>query len=81
MNRGNSVFNTLWFRGVTLLARFAAFLVSGIMVLVEGTLRNVLIREGVDKGLGIARGKPLNVEDLRLIGGHISRGPLLSRWP
>jgi len=71
MSQQTSILNTLWFRVVVLLVLFGAALMLGIMVLVERNMREVLIREGIDKGLGIARGMALNVEDPLLTGDDI----------
>jgi len=66
-----SVFNSLWFKVVILLILFGAALMAGIMFLVERNIRDVLVREGIDKGLGIAQGMALNVEDPLLTGDDI----------
>jgi len=71
MNGRIAVYHTLWFRMVLLLVVFAAMLMTGIMFLVERNMREVLIREGIDKGVGIARGMALNVEDPLLTGDDI----------
>jgi len=71
MNTKISVFNSLWFKVVVLLILFGAALMTGIMFLVERNIRDVLVREGIGKGLGIARGMALNVEDPLLTGDDI----------
>ncbi|PLY04724.1 MAG: hypothetical protein C0624_05385 [Desulfuromonas sp.] len=71
MNRRIAIYHTLWFRVVLWLVLFAAALMAGIMLLVERNMREVLILEGIDKGVGIARGLALNVEDPLLTGDDI----------
>ncbi len=55
-----------------LLALFSSLMLTGASVLLEFDMRQALVRESIDKGLGVARGIALNVEDPLLTGDDIA---------
>ena len=53
------------------MAIFSALLMSGVILTLEQNFRESLIRESIEKGLGIARGVAFNAEDPLLTGDDL----------
>jgi adenylate cyclase len=53
----------LRFKFALALALFSSILMVAVMLLLERRLRDTLVQESIDKGLGIARGLAFNAED------------------
>jgi len=53
------------------LALFSTGLMLGVMLILEQNIRETLIRENIDKGIGIARGVAFNAEDPLLTGDDL----------
>jgi len=66
-----SFFSSLRFKMALTLALFGAVLIIAVMIFLESSLRQTLIRESIEKGLGIARGVAFNVEDPLLTGDDL----------
>lgn len=62
---------SLRFRFALLLALFSGALMLAVMLLMEQNIRNSLVRENIEKGLGIARGVAFNAEDPLLTGDDL----------
>lgn len=65
-------FSSLRFKFAFALALFSGVVALGIMFLVEQDIRSSLIRENIEKGIGIARGVAFNTEDPLLTGDDIA---------
>lgn len=72
MVEGPGFFSSLRFKFAFVLALFSGVLALGMMFLLEQDIRTSLIRESIDKGLGIARGVAFNTEDPLLTGDDIA---------
>lgn len=72
MADGPGFFSSLRFKFTFILAFFSGVLALGMMFLLEQDIRTSLIRESIDKGLGIARGVAFNTEDPLLTGDDIA---------
>ncbi|HAD05440.1 MAG: hypothetical protein A2091_00660 [Desulfuromonadales bacterium GWD2_61_12] len=72
MADGPGFFNSLRFKFAFVLAVFSGILALGMMFLLEQDIRTSLIRENIDKGIGIARGVAFNTEDPLLTGDDIA---------
>lgn len=70
-DRNIGFFSSLRFKMALTLALFGAVLITSVMVFLENSLRQTLIRESIEKGLGIARGVAFNVEDPLLTGDDL----------
>ncbi len=64
-------FSSLRFKFALVLGLFSATLMFGVMFFLEQNIRESLIRENIDKGIGIARGVAFNTEDPLLTGDDI----------
>ena len=64
-------FSSLRFKFALALALFSSILMVTVMLLLEQRLRETLIRESIDKGLGIASGLAFNTEDPLLTGDDL----------
>ena len=62
---------SLRFKFALLLALFSGVLMLAVMLLMEQNIRNSLVRENIEKGLGIARGVAFNAEDPLLTGDDL----------
>lgn len=71
MARRVSRFSSLRFKFALALALFSSVLMVAVMLLLEQRLRETLVRESVDKGLGVARGLAFNAEDPLLTGDDL----------
>ncbi len=71
MNRSISRFSSLRFKFALALALFSTLLMVAVMLLLEQRLRETLVQESIDKGLGIARGLAFNTEDPLLAGDDL----------
>jgi len=65
------VFSSLRFKFALLLALFGGGLMLAVVLLLEKGIRDSLVRENIDKGIGIARGVAFNTEDPLLTGDDI----------
>lgn len=66
-----SFFSSLRFKFALLLALFSGALMLVVMFLLAENLRSTLVRESIDKGLGIAQGVAFNTEDPLLTGDDL----------
>ncbi|GAB6081294.1 hypothetical protein JCM30471_02080 [Desulfuromonas carbonis] len=66
-----AVFASLRFKFALLLALFSGALMLAVMLLMEQNIRSSLVRENIEKGLGIARGVAFNAEDPLLTGDDL----------
>lgn len=66
------VFSGLRFKFALVLALFSGFLMLSVMILLEQNIRASLIRESIEKGIGIARGIAFNAEDPLLTGDDLT---------
>lgn len=66
-----SVFASLRFKFAVVLAVFSGCLMLAVVLLLEGGMRRSLVRENIDKGLGVARGVAFNAEDPLLTGDDL----------
>ena len=66
-----SKFTSLRFKFALALALFSSILMVTVMLLLEQRLRDTLVQESIDKGLGIARGLAFNAEDPILTGDDL----------
>lgn len=64
-------FASLRFKFALALALFSSILMVSVMLLLEQRLRDTLVQESIDKGLGIARGLAFNAEDPLLTGDDL----------
>jgi len=64
-------FASLRFKFALTLALFGALLTLSVLVFLENSLRQTLIRESIEKGVAIARGVAFNAEDPLLTGDDI----------
>ncbi len=64
-------FASLRFKFALALALFSSLLMVSVMLLLEQRLRDTLVQESIDKGLGIARGLAFNAEDPLLTGDDL----------
>lgn len=64
-------FASLRFKFALALALFSSLLMVTVMLLLEQRLRDTLVQESIDKGLGIARGLAFNAEDPLLTGDDL----------
>ena len=64
-------FASLRFKFALALALFCSLLMITVMLLLEQRLRETLVSESIDKGLGIARGLAFNAEDPLLTGDDL----------
>ena len=71
MASGVSRFSSLRFKFALALALFSSLLMVTVMLLLEQRLHSTLIRESIDKGLGVARGVAFNAEDPLLTGDDL----------
>lgn len=67
-----SRFASLRFKFAMALALFSCVLMVTVMLLLEQRLRDTLVQESIDKGLGIARGLAFNAEDPLLTGDDLT---------
>ncbi len=65
-------FASLRFKYTLLMALLIGFFILGGIFLAEQNLRRSLVRESVEKGVGVARGVAFNVEDPLLSGDDLS---------
>lgn len=72
MAKSPGFFSSLRFKFAFVLALFSGVLVLGMMFLLEQDIRASLVRESIDKGVGIARGVAFNTEDPLLTGDDIA---------
>lgn len=70
MAEGGVTFS-LRIKGALLLAVFSGCLMLTVMLLLEKNIRQTLVRENIDKGIGIARGVAFNTEDPLLTGDDL----------
>ncbi len=71
MTRLISRFSSLRFKFALALALFSSILMVAVMLLLEQRLRETLVQESIDKGLGIAQGLAFNTEDPLLTGDDL----------
>lgn len=71
MARDVGRFASLRFKFALALALFSSVLMVTVMLLLEQRLRDALVRESIDKGIGIARGLAFNAEDPLLTGDDL----------
>ncbi len=71
MSRSISRFSSLRFKFALALALFSSLLMIAVMLLLEQRLHQTLVRESIDKGLGVARGLAFNAEDPLLTGDDL----------
>ncbi len=64
-------FASLRFKFALALALFSSLLMVAVMLLLEQRLHDTLVKESIDKGLGIARGLAFNAEDPLLTGDDL----------
>lgn len=64
-------FSTLRFKLVLLITIFSAVLMGSVIIYLERDIRESMIAESVEKGLGIARGVAFNAEDPLLTGDDL----------
>jgi len=67
-----SRFTSLRFKFALALALFSSLLMVTVMLLLEQRLRETLVQESIDKGLGIAQGLAFNAEDPLLAGDDLT---------
>ena len=72
MARAVGRFNSLRFKFALALALFSSILMVAVMLLLEQRLRETLVRESIDKGIGVARGLAFNAEDPLLTGDDLT---------
>lgn len=72
MARTINRFSSLRFKFALALALFSSLLMVAVMLLLEQRLRETLVRESINKGLGIARGLAFNAEDPLLTGDDLT---------
>lgn len=65
-------FSSLRFKFAFTMAVFSGLLMVGVIFTLEQNFRESLIRESIEKGLGIARGVAFNAEDPLLTGDDLS---------
>ena len=66
-----SLFSSLRFKFALTMALFSGLLMVAVMVLLEQNFRESLLRENIEKGIGIARGVAFNAEDPMLTGDDL----------
>ena len=71
MAKTGTLFTSLRFKFALVLALFSAFLMLAVMGLLEQNLRQTLVRQNIQKGIGIARGVAFNAEDPLLTGDDL----------
>lgn len=71
MTRDVNRFTSLRFKFTLALALFSSLLMLIVIVLLEQRLRETLVNESIDKGLGVARGLAFNAEDPLLTGDDL----------
>ena len=71
MDRQISRFSSLRFKFALALALFSSVLMVAVMLLLEQRLRETLVQESIEKGLGIAQGLAFNAEDPLLTGDDL----------
>jgi class 3 adenylate cyclase len=64
-------FASLRFKFALTLALFGGLLTLSVLIFLENSLRQTLIRESIEKGLGVARGVAFNAEDPLLTGDDL----------
>ncbi len=64
-------FTSLRFKFALVLALFSGLLMLSVVVVLEKNIRQSLIRENIEKGIGIARGVAFNAEDPLLTGDDL----------
>lgn len=64
-------FASLKFKFALALALFCSILMISVMLILEQRLRETLVSENIDKGLGVARGLAFNAEDPLLAGDDL----------
>jgi sensor histidine kinase regulating citrate/malate metabolism len=64
-------FSSLQFKIVLLITIFSAVLMGSVILYLERDIRQSMIAESVEKGLGIARGVAFNAEDPLLTGDDL----------
>ncbi len=64
-------FSSLRFKFALTMAIFSGLLMLGVIFILEQNFRESLIRENIEKGLGIARGVAFNAEDPLLTGDDL----------
>lgn len=67
----SSIFSGLRFKFALALALFSSALMLTVMGLLEQNIRRSLVRESIEKGVGIARGVAFNAEDPLLTGDDL----------
>jgi class 3 adenylate cyclase len=65
------IFCSLRFKFALALALFSSILMLAVMGLLEQSIRRSLVRESIEKGIGIARGVAFNAEDPLLTGDDL----------
>jgi class 3 adenylate cyclase len=65
------VFASLRFKFALTLALFGGLLTLSVLIFLENSFRQTLIRESIEKGMGVARGVAFNAEDPLLTGDDI----------
>lgn len=64
-------FSSLRFKFALTIALFGGLLTLSVLVFLENSFRQTLIRESIEKGMGVARGVAFNAEDPLLTGDDI----------
>jgi adenylate cyclase len=64
-------FSSLRFKGALMMALFSGILMLAVIIYLEQTIRQTLVRENINKGLGIAQGLAFNSEDSLLTGDDL----------
>ncbi len=66
-----SFFASLRFKFALTIALFGGLLTLSVLIFLENSFRQTLIRESIEKGMGVARGVAFNAEDPLLTGDDI----------
>lgn len=64
-------FSSLRFKGALMMALFSGILMLAVILYLEQSIRQTLMQENIDKGLGIAQGLAFNSEDSLLTGDDL----------